>query len=358
MLDMGGAPSAANDNKTLIRTINASKNSKVQAVAFDFEVLVCDAAAAVSSPENNGDDSAITRLQGGGGGGRGNDEDKLLSTPLQPDIAKINEVASLLNIKMDMGIKSDDKLTTVHTVGVKNKPTGSNPLLDNDVRSRYADKLKKVGIGGGIQAVDHAKSQVEDTLQRGDAAGHLVARQVAIDQDIDNRLAGAGGSKKGSKWMAAAGVGRLLSYLTHRSISIALLPASPATSVGMDDDEICPQEESMQDLAHQLKKDVIVDIIVPRTKEDTEDSYMASKRSLQKNVLDVLGIQPKKVLLVTNKDFYLKAGRDLGMLTCRLQPKNSRRGNITTHYTVPSAVEVRDVVDEINGISFNAVLNR
>ena len=41
-----------------------------------------------------------------------------------------------------------------------------------------------------------------------------------------------------------------------------------------------------------------------------------------------------------------------------IQPKNSRRGNVTAHYTTPSIPEVQEVVNEINGISFNSVLNR
>jgi FMN phosphatase YigB (HAD superfamily) len=71
-----------------------------------------------------------------------------------------------------------------------------------------------------------------------------------------------------------------------------------------------------------------------------------------------LAMDPHRVLLVSDRDEYLKAGKDLGMLTCRLQPKNARRGNITAHYTSPSVQDVQEVVNDINGISFNTVLNR
>jgi hypothetical protein len=382
MLDMGGAPSAGND-KTLIRTVNASKNSKLQAVAFDFEVLVRDsfstAGADADAASGEGDTNA-----------NANADNKSVSsytttakTLLQPDLAKINEVASLLNVNMDtgrgtVGVGGQNQGRTPsavpNTKNTKNK-NSSNPLLDNDVRSKYAAKLKNVGIGGGIHAIDQTKSQVEGSLQRGDAVGHLSARQVAIDHDVDTGIIKSKSNKTGgSRWMALPGTGRLLSYLTHRSIRIALLPSSVrksthkanpptsnATEKDDDDDYVCPEEESMRDLAQQLKKDVVIDVIVPNDRNNNnsmEDAHTETTRSLQKNVLDTLGIDPNRILVVSDQDVYLKAGRDLGMLTCRLQPKNSRRGNITTHYTVPSTVDVRGVIDEINGISFNAVLNR
>ena len=39
MLDMGGAPSALHDKKNATTRINASKNCKLQAICFDFDVL-------------------------------------------------------------------------------------------------------------------------------------------------------------------------------------------------------------------------------------------------------------------------------------------------------------------------------
>ena len=60
---------------------------------------------------------------------------------------------------------------------------------------------------------------------------------------------------------------------------------------------------------------------------------------------------------MSDQDNLLKAARDSGMITCRIRPKNARRGNISAHYTVEDVLQVQDVVNEMNGISFNAVLN-
>lgn len=368
MLEMGGAPSAANDSTTLIRTANASKNSKLQAVAFDFEVLVRDVTSSSPASSHGIDDDAAEEPPFKPSSS--SSTSPTMST-LQPNLTKISEVASLLNVKMDMGGGGTASERTPTPSSSQSSSSDFNPL-GNDVRSKYAAKLQGMGISGGIQTVEHAKSQAEDGLLRGDAAGHLVARKLAVGHDADG-VAGCGSSSKnsgsGSRWMALAGAGRLLAYLTHRSIRIALLPTvSKATTKtnkqgdNDDDDIIRQEEESMRDLAQQLKKDVIIDILVPKEKNQNgataTDIHYLTKQSLKEHVLDTLGMDPKKVLLVTDKEAYLKAGRDLGMLTCRLQPKNARRGNISTHYTVPSVVQVRGVIDEMNGISFNAVLNR
>ena len=71
-----------------------------------------------------------------------------------------------------------------------------------------------------------------------------------------------------------------------------------------------------------------------------------------------LDVHVNKIMVVSDKDDYLKAAKDLGMITCRLRPKNARRGNVTAHYNASSVPEVQDVVNDVTGISFNAVLNR
>ena len=83
-----------------------------------------------------------------------------------------------------------------------------------------------------------------------------------------------------------------------------------------------------------------------------------TSKLLQKGVLDELDLHPNLCMIVSDKDEYLKEAKDLGMITCRLRPKNARRGNVTAHYNSPSVPDVQEVVNEISGISFNAVLNR
>ena len=60
-------------------------------------------------------------------------------------------------------------------------------------------------------------------------------------------------------------------------------------------------------------------------------------------------------VVVSDRDDYLAAARDLGMFTCRVRPKNKRRG-LTTNYNVDDIGSVLEVINDINGVSFNSAL--
>ncbi len=306
MLDMGGMPSASNDRLPL-RTVDASKNSKLRAVAFDFDILTRSLEAAKQ------EELAPPKSQ-----------KTVPSVPaVQPDLDQIQQVASLLKVSVDIGNE---------TITKPSKKEIPKTHFGEDIRSKYASKLK-----GGLSGVELAKYQVEDMSKSGDAAGHLAAREMAIKKTAASP----------TKWMALTGTGRLLSYLTFRSIRIALLP-NPKLK---DPERQQTEFKYMKDFSTQLKE-IVVDAVVPF--DQTHDI----EKMLREHVLDELDIHPNKVLLVSDKDEYLKAAKDLGMITCRLRPKNAKRGNVTAHYNTSDVSSVQEVVNEITGISFNAVLNR
>ena len=311
MLDMGGMPSASND-QSLIRTVNASKNSKLQAVAFDFDVLT--RAIEDSKRDEVASNSAATTTT---------NTANVAASAVKPDLDQVQQVASLLNVSIDTGHTTDAPAPR------KELPKTRS---GEDIRAKYASKLK-----GGLPGIEVAKSEVEDPSKKGDAAGHLTARAMAIKNTAASP----------TKWMALTGTGKLLSYLTHRSIRIALLP-NPT----IKDPERREQElKFMKDFSKQLKE-IVVDAVVPF------DESKSIETMLRKEVLDELNLHPNKILIVSDKDDYLKAAKDLGMITCRLRPKNARRGNVTAHYNTADVPSVQEVVNEITGISFNATLNR
>lgn len=314
MLDMGGMPSGSSD-QTLIRHKDASKNSKLQAVAFDFDVLTKSIDQAKEEKKQPTAPTQPTSLPS--------------KTAIQPDLDQIQNVASLLNVSVDTGRNIPSEEPSKKDTTPKVSPTAGGR---EDIRAKYAAKLK-----GGLAGIELAKSQVEDTLAKGDAAGHLAARQMAVQKTAASP----------TKWMALTGTGKLLSYLTHRSIRIALLP-----NPRLEEEERQEKEaQFMKDFSKQLK-DIVVDSVV------SFDESHSVERALQKGVLDELGIHPNKVLLVSDKDEYLKTAKDLGMMACRIRPANARRGNVTAHYNTPDVPSVQEVVNDITGISFNAVLNR
>ena len=348
MLDMGGVPSASND-RTLIRTVNASKNSKLQAVAFDFQVLLRGNSANANG-ENNVQKNAHQSASSVTSTADGRSVLKLQTTP-QADLTKVQEVASLLKVDLESGKRKtqyesnnkDDVSAIISSASVTRSPNAKNSgrFPHEDIRAKYARKLQ-----GGIAGLELAKSEVENASSRGDAAGHLSARKLAMQMPVEPTQSG-----KGSRWLASPDTSRLLSFLTHRSIRIALLPHPPIVNNPQSQEE---EEQSMRALSAQLK-DVVIDVVVPKL---TSAEPATLKVTIQKNVLNELRMDPNLVLMVTDRDDYLRAARDLGMQTCRLQPKNARRGNISAHFTASTIGDVQEVVNEINGISFNSVLNR
>jgi FMN phosphatase YigB (HAD superfamily) len=62
-------------------------------------------------------------------------------------------------------------------------------------------------------------------------------------------------------------------------------------------------------------------------------------------------------MLVSSREEHLRAAKEEGWVTCRVRPKNAPRGNVSTHYTVEAVPDVRQVLDEINGISYSAVMS-
>lgn len=312
MIDMGGKPSGSTDN-SFIRTVNASKNSKLQAVAFDFEALT-------KSIEESKDEML---QKSSSNGTTTSAKIGALPSTIQPDMEQIQQVASLLNVEVPSTSSS------LNSEKPKFEMKKSEP--HEDIRAKYAKKLQ-----GGLAGIELAKSQVEETLTKGDAAGHLAAKKLALQTKGATPTA----------WMAMTGTGKLLSYLTHRSIKIALLPNPKADALQKDN-----EQQAMETLNQQLKG-VVIDCIV------RIDHHTELPKTLEKNLLDPLNVHPNSILVVTDRDDLLKAAKHLDMLTCRLQKPNTRRGNISAHFNAPSVPDVQEVVNEVNGVSFNAVLNR
>ena len=336
MLDMGGAPSGLTDQSLSLRPPNVSKNSKLQAVAFDFEILTRSLQDA-ATPAAAGDVPKPTSPTAS------NRSNSSTSVHVTPDLNQIQQIASLLNVAVDTGPTAAAAAAAPKSAGhhPSAPPAAAAATADfvgyQDIRAKYASKLK-----GGVYGVELAKSKTEDALKGGDAPGHWAARKLAMQTSPSD-------ASSPNKWMALSGTGQLLAYLTHRGIKIALLPNTRLNDPQRQDTEF----KFMSEFNKQLK-DIVVDAVVPYDDNGTK----GIKSMLQQGVIDDLDIHPNKILMVSDKDEYLSMAKDLGMITCRLRPKNARRGNITAHYNAEDVASVQEVVNEITGISFSAVLNR
>lgn len=342
MLDMGGAPGAST-SKNSARINNTSKNSPLQAVLFDFDALTRSV------------DQEMDTTQGVALGGAALEEKKL-DRHATPNVGMVEQMANLLNVSLGTSntssAKQDDLSLLIGDHSKENnapKPpkekTTTDPRMSQDIRLKYAARLASKGQRSvsSIQALDNARDHLsQQNGGGGDAAGHLFARNIAMHSPAQKNKGAA------TQWMAGTGTGALLRYLTQRTIKVGLLPKP-----GQGSDEATNQFRRMDDLQHQLT-DVVFDILSKEVIASEEEALISFCRDLLSEM--DLADRPDRVLLVSDRDDYIRAAKELGITTCRIRPPKSRRGNVSAHYLVSSLPEVHNVVDEINGISFNAIL--
>lgn len=360
MLDLGAVSPA----DTTVR-INVGKNNKVRAVALDFHLItrsieerrrLADEEAAASRPGNNQQKLSTTVSPS--------------SSAIQPDATLVEKLASILNVKLG-GESSKSKLSKADDLAVVLGPEKSSadnniltpiptpkaalPHVDHmDIRTKYAAKLRGK-IDGGVAGLELAKSDMEGMSKRGDASMHLAARDLISSEGL-----GTESNTSSTRWLATTGVGKLLSYLTSRSMHIALLPLPSTTSNPQSDEDVKRTQQQMETLTRQLPT-VTFDLLVPdgrrRGEEKSEMSNDNTPEDVLKNVLSKIEDIPAiQFVVVSDRDDYLKAARDQGMYTCRIRPKSNRRGEFTTNYDVEDVGSVLDVVNDLNGVSFNAAL--
>lgn len=288
-----------------------------------------------------------------------NRESSSPATTVAPDADRVQELASLLNVDLGSSPKDNGTAPTDAAASASASNQWKNTLeanlkdhnpSANDIRAKYAAKLK-----GGLAGIELAKSEVGETLTPGDAAGHLAARKMAIMDGAMNGNNNSSGNNNNNnnvanRWLPSQAAAQLLTLLTHRSIRIVLLPTLETKNKTTT---VEGESETMKNFKDQLPN-VVIDKIISKF-DDGDDNV---EGALTSGIVDEFELDPTKVLLVSKSDPYLKAARDMGMNICRLRPKNARLGSITPHYTVQTIGEVQDVVNEINGISFNTVLNR
>eukprot|EP00815_Leptocylindrus_aporus_P010078 CAMPEP_0116050628 /NCGR_PEP_ID=MMETSP0322-20121206/498_1 /TAXON_ID=163516 /ORGANISM="Leptocylindrus danicus var. apora, Strain B651" /LENGTH=370 /DNA_ID=CAMNT_0003533223 /DNA_START=114 /DNA_END=1227 /DNA_ORIENTATION=- len=353
MLDMGGMPSGGNLSKNIL--VDTGKNNKLRAVVLDFELISRNIQDHRQQHQNLDENKNTKNLGGVSSSEKKSDaSEKLLGNgKIGPDVSMVQSIAKVLNIDLPSGNGDHD---LVRGGSIFNKESDDLSLLENmansddnsgpshitrkkiynsavtDVRIKYADKLH-AKLEGGLSRVDRLKEERTEALKRGDAS--FAAREAAVSQTV---------ADSGPKWMATTGTGALLSYLTNRSIRICLVPRpdedlSKASTIVEEMESLVKQLPNVR--FHYLAKDLTL----------TEEELLQNTYESFKNEFNDLA-----VLVVSDKDSYLRAARKRGMYSCRVRRKNSPRGNCTTDFTVEDISNVEQVVNEINGISFNAVL--
>lgn len=358
MLDMGGVAAASQTSTRL----DTGKNNKIRAVALDFDLITksiemqrSDMLSRTEKQENN-----LPTEQ----------ETILTRNTVKPKIDAVEHFAKLLGVslenshegkqgKLSKEEEEDDLSLLMHgrrkenithqgeTHGKsveKNQPsTAASSSVD--IRAKYAKKLRQK-VEGGLAGVEVAKHKREEMLSRGDAAGHFAARKLAATNSVS-------ASTSGSKWMATTGTGTLLSFLSTRSMKIALLPSPRIVSENEKDE----YQRDMNDLTRQLPNVKFHLLVEGVTHAASDENEVSIAKRLLENVTSEIEVDPIFTLVVSDRDGILKAARDSGYFTCRVRRKNAPRGNATTNFTVESVQNVQDVVNELVGISYNTVFS-
>jgi hypothetical protein len=240
MLDMGGAPSSSND-RTAAKALNLNKNCHLQAVIFDFGLLTQSIVEQqqLESSNSDGDESLATSLRSETASTKNLENPSLLHPQgIVPDVSRIQQVAALLKVDLTGGNEKDkhveddqpfsddlslilgQRIKEVGDAAVNLRPKPPQPPQQqqqqqqrhaiyqdsaNDIRSKYAEKLKRA-VGGGVGMVDRTKSEILESDKKGDAAGHFAARAHATSVEKKSTAS----SSSGTQWMAASGTGQLV----------------------------------------------------------------------------------------------------------------------------------------------------
>ncbi|KAL7513804.1 hypothetical protein ACHAXN_011132 [Cyclotella atomus] len=351
LLDMGGAPQAAVNTR-----INVGKNNKIRAVALDFHLIT-------RSIEQRRKDAELN------GAAAGKKENVKLEVKVKPDMSMVEKMASLLNVKLGdsspIGQRkntqdndSDEDLASV-LLGNKNdkeqpkKTPTTSPHMD--IRSKYASKLRNK-IEGGVAGIDLLNYERGELSKRGDASSLLTAKAVVASAESS----AVSSNPSSSRWLASTGVGQLLSFLTQRSMQIILLPTPSTTAKPQTESDKQRNEDEMTSLTKQLPH-VQFDLCIPDGRRRGDDPSTANEDAAC-DILDYMtseiDIPSLQYAVVSDRDDYLRSARERGMFTIRVRPKNTRRGDVTASYSVEDVGAVEEIINEINGISFNSALKR
>ena len=92
----------------------------------------------------------------------------------------------------------------------------------------------------------------------------------------------------------------------------------------------------------------------------TEERATILRKSISASVLNTVlaktNIPLISTLVVSDRDYYLEMGRSLGIYTCRIHVHTMQKRSVSSHFVVNNISEVKNVMNELNGVSFTSVM--
>ncbi|GMI12535.1 hypothetical protein TrLO_g12977 [Triparma laevis f. longispina] len=366
MMDMGGVP-LHKGNKELAKKLTGSlsKRLKVRGILLDYSCVSNvdpSQASSDSKPSSSSSSSSQANSQTTSG------DSSFFNLPRH-----VSDMASVLGMNLSKGSEGvsikreknnktaphrdqagfnpksflagvEDEPQTVDTLPHSASPNSSstpkpiptsnhNPSAD-DIRSKYLKKLKEKK---GISAKDILASDTSTPSQTPDSSFHLDLRSSIISSESTNDP----NKYAATRWLPVNGMAKVLQYITSRSIRIGLLqPLTPGPLY---------QTGDVKTFKFQLGDKVDFD-------------YSFDEAAPSQNLFNAIeGINVEKsdadstsgVMVVSSCSNTLKSARDNNSYTVYIKPKSGRRCDISPNYNINSIDELRDVIDDVNGVSFN-----
>ena len=351
MMDMGGVP-LSSGNKKLAKSLtkSLSKRLKVRGVLFDYNVITNHAPENIKAEEDessraSSSESSFFRLpqhvadMAAVLGVNVAATDKGVSLGRQEEREKIFSEPEAMNETIDLSRRTSKKESQ------RKLPADVAPPGADDVRAKYMAKLKaKKGISAS-QILGTSGQAGSATASDQDSTFHLSLRDsiVSAENNADpNKYSNSG------RWLPVSGMGRLLQYTSSRSIKIGIMSGSPLLASYKAGD--------VQEYQKQLGKVDFDFVFEEGVGNNGGDAGALVAESIKE--LDVeagVGDDLSGVMVVSQETEILKAARDANSYTCYVIPLNGRRCGISTNYTIKTISELRDCVDDVNGVSFNNV---
>jgi hypothetical protein len=184
----------------------------------------------------------------------------------------------------------------------------------NTVQTKYMDKLRQ-----RLGNVNDLNNKFE-SLPKGDAQLLNSAKSLATPDSTITR------------WLLSEGMGDLLDYTSKRSIKLGIIPRD---NTALSTIETFLKQLNGINFQTLLKDNYDINNLVKGLNE----------------YIELNKIENKQCLVISNNEKTLELSKKAGYFTCRYKFPDSANGKFSCDFTATSAMELQDIVEEMNGIS-------
>lgn len=253
------------------------------------------------------------------------------------DIAKFKSESLTKNLRIksvvfDIDVLIDSTSSQTTTTPIDRACLSNSPIAEpsgvsklfSDVKSKYMNKVRE-----RLGSSDDIPFSVDSKL------GFLPSQgSIPTDGELLKRSkANVNPKVSSSRWLLKPGMGDVLDNIDRRTIQLIII-AKKSTK-----DFIVKQFQEQNSGIRFFE-------IIHLSKFTHPTSSIFA--DLEKRLMH----PTTETLVVSSSDDILMSGKDNGNFTCRYRAENDLYGQVTTDYIATTATEIKDVVEDLNGIAF------